>query len=46
MEAIKRMLRNRFDKLEWWQHEESRELILTAKSYGLNELAEEMKNDL
>lgn len=45
-DTISRMIRNEFDSLEWWQHEKSDELILTAQSYGLTDLAEEMKNDI
>lgn len=45
-ETIFRMIRNEFDSLEWWQHERSNELILIAKSYGFNDEAEEMLNDL
>lgn len=45
-ETISRMIRNEFDKTDWWEVEKANELILTAKSYGLNELAEEMQNDL
>ena len=44
--TISRLIRTEFDKTDWWEIEKTTELILTAQSYGLNELAEGMKEDL
>lgn len=45
-ETVSRMIRNEFDATEWYNYTKLEELILTAHSYGLTELAEEMENDL
>lgn len=45
-ETISRLIRNEFDGCPWWDFQKMDELINTAKSYGLDELASEMKNDL
>lgn len=44
--TISRLIRNEFDNIDIWNIDKSKELILTAKTYGLDELAEEMENDL
>ena len=45
-DTISRLLRNEFDKTDWWEVEKTNELIMTAKSYGLDDLVIEMQNDL
>ena len=45
-ETIASLIRNEFDSTDWYNTEKLDELILTAHSYGLTELAEEMQNDI
>ncbi|WP_428743223.1 hypothetical protein [Tenacibaculum sp.] len=45
-ETISRLIRKEFDECPWWDFQKMDELINTAKSYGLDGLASEMKNDL
>ena len=46
-ETIARLIRTEFDKCtSFWQINDARAYISTAKSYGLDELASEMENDL
>ncbi|WP_372938656.1 hypothetical protein [Seonamhaeicola sp.] len=46
IEYVSRMIRNDFDNTDWWNYQKLEELIQTAKSYGLEDLADEMENDL
>jgi hypothetical protein len=41
-ETIERLIRQEFDKTDWWNDEKINELINTATSYGLKELAQQM----
>ncbi len=45
-ETISRLIRFEFDNTQWWETDKMNQLILTAKTYKLDELANEMKNDL
>jgi hypothetical protein len=45
-ETIAKLIRDEFDRAEWYDDQKLNELILTAKSYGLDELANEMEYDL
>lgn len=46
-ETISQLIRKEFDSLkEYWQESSRKDLIQTAKDFGLTELAEEMQNDL
>lgn len=46
-EIISTLIRDKFDTLTgWWEDRERNDLIVTARAYGLDELAEEMKTDL
>ena len=46
-ETVSQLIRREFDTLkEYWQEASRKELIQTAKDFGLVELAEEMQNDL
>lgn len=45
-EIISRLIRNEFDNTDYWNETKQAQLILTAKTYNLKELAEEMENDL
>lgn len=42
-ETVSRLIRAEFDKLEFWN--DAKELIQTARDFGLNELADEMTKD-
>tara|TARA_R110002012_G_scaffold287972_1_gene480565 strand:+ start:350 stop:523 length:174 start_codon:yes stop_codon:yes gene_type:complete len=48
IETVKRLLRNEFDTLKnWWQEDERKQLIQTAKDYSLpNDFINELQNDL
>ena len=43
-ETVSRLIRAEFDSKEFW--DDAKELIQTAKDFGLMELANEMENDL
>ncbi len=46
-QTLTTLIRNEFDKVNrYWQGQERKELIQTAKHYGFNDLANEMTNDL
>lgn len=48
-EILSNSIRTQFDAIDFkmdWVYGKAQELILTAKSYGLDELADEMLNDL
>lgn len=47
IETVSHLIRKEFDSLkEFWQTNSRRELIQTARDFGLIELAEQMQNDL
>jgi len=47
VETVSYLIRKQFDSLkEFWQENSRKELIQTAKDFGLEDLAEEMQNDL
>jgi len=46
-ELITKLLQSEFNRnSSWWQIETAKEVIVTAKYYGLHELANQFENDL
>lgn len=48
-EILKRLIRNEFDNIDdsmEFVYNKAERLIHTARTYGLNDLAEEMQNDI
>lgn len=49
IEVVSKLIRKEFENIDWSMdhiYGKSKELIQTAKDFGLTELAEEMQNDL